>query len=190
MKENGNSRNFERIWLFSANKIKSSESFSKYPTQLIVELNSSLQHIIVTNFPTIENYSLFYLFLLLLLLFHIEKIRLAKVNWKFVKPLWQLNLFILFEENSQMVLKIYVIPLLLTSMYVYGSTKSVIKQPTQLIFELNSSLRNTIVTNGAHLLGWRASGRLWILSSIHLKSSYYTVLPRIVSPETILFWNL
>ena len=37
-----------RIWLFSANKIKSSESFSKQPTQLIVELNSSLQHIIVT----------------------------------------------------------------------------------------------------------------------------------------------
>ena len=37
-----------RIWLFSANKIKSSESFSKQPTQLIVKLNSSLQHIIVT----------------------------------------------------------------------------------------------------------------------------------------------
>ena len=33
----------KRIWLFSANKIKSSESFSKQPTQLIVELNSSLQ---------------------------------------------------------------------------------------------------------------------------------------------------
>jgi hypothetical protein len=37
-----------RIWLFSANKIKSSESFSKQPTQLIVELNSSLQQIIDT----------------------------------------------------------------------------------------------------------------------------------------------
>ena len=37
-----------RIWLFSANKIKSSESFSKHSTQLIVELNSSLRHIIVT----------------------------------------------------------------------------------------------------------------------------------------------
>ena len=37
-----------RIWLFSANKIKSSESFSKQPTQLSVELNSSLWHIIVT----------------------------------------------------------------------------------------------------------------------------------------------
>ena len=47
-----------RIWLFSANKIKSSESFSKQPTQLIVELNSSLQHIIVTEsisvFPITE----------------------------------------------------------------------------------------------------------------------------------------
>ena len=38
-----------RIWLFSAYKIKSSESLSKQPTQLIVELNSSLRHIIVTN---------------------------------------------------------------------------------------------------------------------------------------------
>ena len=38
----------KRIWLFSANKIKSSESFSKQPTQLIVELNSSFRHIIVT----------------------------------------------------------------------------------------------------------------------------------------------
>ena len=35
-----------RILLFSANKIKSSESFSKQPTQLIVELNSSLRQII------------------------------------------------------------------------------------------------------------------------------------------------
>ena len=47
MKENGNSRNFERIWLFSANKIKNPDSFSKQPTQLIAVLNSSLQHIIV-----------------------------------------------------------------------------------------------------------------------------------------------
>ena len=36
------------IWLFSTNKTKSSESFSKQPTQLIVDLNSSLRHIIVT----------------------------------------------------------------------------------------------------------------------------------------------
>ena len=35
-----------RIWLFSANKIKSSESFSKQSTQLIGELNSSLRQII------------------------------------------------------------------------------------------------------------------------------------------------
>jgi len=38
-----------RIWLFSANKIQSSESFSKQPTQNIVELNSSLRHIIVAH---------------------------------------------------------------------------------------------------------------------------------------------
>ena len=37
---------FRRV-LFSANKIKSSES-SKQPTQLIVKLNSSLRHIIAT----------------------------------------------------------------------------------------------------------------------------------------------
>ena len=37
-----------RIWLFYANKIKSSDSFSKQPTQFIFELNSSLRHIIVT----------------------------------------------------------------------------------------------------------------------------------------------
>ena len=52
-----------RIWLFSAKKIKSSESGSKQPTQLIVELNSSLRHIIVTIifliftvFPTCHGY--------------------------------------------------------------------------------------------------------------------------------------
>ena len=38
-----------RIWLFSANKIKSSESFSKQQTQLIIQLNSSLEHIIVSH---------------------------------------------------------------------------------------------------------------------------------------------
>ena len=41
--------NLRRIWLFSVNKIKSSESFSKQPTQLMVELNSSLRHIIDTQ---------------------------------------------------------------------------------------------------------------------------------------------
>jgi hypothetical protein len=32
----GITENLRRIWLFSANKIKSSESFSKQPTQLII----------------------------------------------------------------------------------------------------------------------------------------------------------
>ena len=44
-----------RIWLFSANKIKSSELFSKQPTQLIVELNLSLRHIIVTFILTSQH---------------------------------------------------------------------------------------------------------------------------------------
>ena len=42
---------------FSANKIKSSEYFSKQPTQLIVALNSSLQHIIVTYITNDESSS-------------------------------------------------------------------------------------------------------------------------------------
>ena len=44
------------IWLFSANKIKSSESFSKQPTQLMVKLNFSLQQIIViiVNFSSFD----------------------------------------------------------------------------------------------------------------------------------------
>jgi hypothetical protein len=37
-----------KIWLFSENKKKSSESFIKQPTQLIIELNSSLRYIFVT----------------------------------------------------------------------------------------------------------------------------------------------
>ena len=44
----GRTEILRRIWLFSANKRKSSKSFSKHPTHLIVELNSSLQYIIVT----------------------------------------------------------------------------------------------------------------------------------------------
>ena len=36
-------------YLMQICKIESSESFSKQPTQLIVELNSSLRHIIVTH---------------------------------------------------------------------------------------------------------------------------------------------
>ena len=45
-----------RIRLFSENKIKSSESFSKQPTQLIVKLNFSLQQIIViiVNFSSFD----------------------------------------------------------------------------------------------------------------------------------------
>ena len=38
-----------RIWLPFANKTKKFESFSKQPTQLIIELNSSLRHIVVTK---------------------------------------------------------------------------------------------------------------------------------------------
>ena len=45
----GKTKVLRRIWLFSANTIKSSKSFSKQQTQLIIELNSSLQHIIFTQ---------------------------------------------------------------------------------------------------------------------------------------------
>ena len=37
------------IWLFSANKIKISQFFSKQPTPLIAELNSSLRQINDSN---------------------------------------------------------------------------------------------------------------------------------------------
>ena len=47
-----------RIWLFSANNIKSSESFSKQPTQLVMELNSSLWHIVVTLLSSQEHTAL------------------------------------------------------------------------------------------------------------------------------------
>ena len=47
-KRKGITEILRRIWLFSANKIKSSEYVSKQPTQLIVELILSLRHIIVT----------------------------------------------------------------------------------------------------------------------------------------------
>ena len=49
VKKMGITELLRRIWLFSANNIKSSESVSKHPTQLIVEINSSLWHIIVTQ---------------------------------------------------------------------------------------------------------------------------------------------
>ena len=74
MKQNGNSRNFERIWLFSADKIKSPESFSKQPTQLILELNSSLRHIIVKYGDMILSY------------FH--QILLKKYSWIGEKNWW------------------------------------------------------------------------------------------------------
>ena len=49
VKRMGIRENLRKIWLFSENKIKSSESFSKQPIQLIVELNSSLRQITVTQ---------------------------------------------------------------------------------------------------------------------------------------------
>ena len=55
------------------------------------------------------------------------------------------ELFISFAENSQILFKIYVIPILF-NFPLSGSTLSVSKQPTQLIVWLNSSLRHIIVT--------------------------------------------
>ena len=40
VKRMGRTENWRRICLFSANKIKSSESFSKQPTQLIIEAHN------------------------------------------------------------------------------------------------------------------------------------------------------
>ena len=52
-----------------------------------------------------------------------------------------LELFILFAENSQIFLKISLIPILLTFM----SFLVALKQPTKLNVELNSSLHHIIV---------------------------------------------
>ena len=47
---------FRRIWLFSENKIKNSESVSTQPSQLIVELNSLLRQKLGTlNFHLLKN---------------------------------------------------------------------------------------------------------------------------------------
>ena len=45
--------------------------------------------------------------------------------------------FVLFAEDSQIHLKISVIPILFTFMHLVNNTKSVSKQPTQLIVELS-----------------------------------------------------
>ena len=71
-----------RIWLFPANQIKTSESGSKEPTQLIVELNSSLRHIIVTQ--VIQTFDLLQNWLFIIYttaLFERFEIRLEKCKW-------------------------------------------------------------------------------------------------------------
>ena len=52
------------------------------------------------------------------------------------------ELFTLFSENSQILLKNYIIPILLTFVFLVVNTK----QPTQVIVELNSLLRHITVT--------------------------------------------
>ena len=51
----------------------------------------------------------------------------------------------MFAENSQIFLKHFVIPILLTFIYLVALL-TVSKQPTQLIVQLNASMRHTIVT--------------------------------------------
>ena len=76
-KRMGLAESLRRIWLFSANKIKSSDSGSKQPTQLIIELNSSLRHIIVT-----QNWSH------LLPVAILEEFVMPNSNQKFYKGKW------------------------------------------------------------------------------------------------------
>ena len=54
MKENGNNRNFEKDLAIFCNKIKRSESVCKQPTQLVVELNSSLWQKLDTLVVTLD----------------------------------------------------------------------------------------------------------------------------------------
>ena len=76
-----------RIWLFSANKIKSSESFK--PTQLIIELNSPLWHITVTQ----------------MVKFKWAKVRLRIFKWSQLKAFNEPYLFQLSVPNGHKISK-------------------------------------------------------------------------------------
>ena len=69
-----------RILLFSANKIKSSESCSSKPTQLIVELKSSLRQIIVTQSTQIQGGRTIMLFWSTIFLPHTYFLHLMEMN--------------------------------------------------------------------------------------------------------------
>ena len=62
------------------------------------------------------------------------------------------ELFILFAENSQILLKISVIPILLTLIYLVALNLLNSKQPTQLIVQLYSSLWQIIDSQASHYL--------------------------------------
>ena len=66
-----------RIWLFSA----SSESFSKQPTQLIIDLNSPLRHIIVTNAFSRKKITIFLIFRLCCNQWLAQFVRLCCLGW-------------------------------------------------------------------------------------------------------------
>ena len=71
---------------------------------------------------------------------HVSQLSAAMMSW--VGRLQKdSELFVLFAVNNQILLKISFISIILTFMYLSDSTKSVSKQPTQLIVGLNSSLR-------------------------------------------------
>ena len=78
------------------------------------------------------------------------------------------ELFIFFAESSQILLKISVILILLTFIYLVA-LKPVSKQPAQLIVQLNSSLRQII--DSLNL-------RLWILSQAEIIITTALSLPR------------
>ena len=59
------------------------------------------------------------------------------------RAFYESPLLILFAENGQFLLTISVIPILLTFMYLVA-LNLLVKQPTQLIVQLNSSLRQII----------------------------------------------
>ena len=86
------------------------------------------------NFVLVNKYESFTLSMIMLLLCA------AMTSWVGCL-LRDLELFILFAENSQIFLKISLIPILLTFM----SFLVALKQPTKLNVELNSSLHHIIV---------------------------------------------
>ena len=104
---------FSRLLLPDSTESGSPESVSKQPTQLIVEFNSSLRHIIVTSVFTVSVIVACCLKSLLNKLFSRDCV--LGINWQFVKNLFKLSInrwrsiyFSLFMNWTDLVSKVQI----------------------------------------------------------------------------------